>query len=202
MTSATDNLYRFGLKLFAEPALSIDSRECIPIFHKWIQNENFDRLLIDVADYTHVVEGPKVVLIGHEGNLSLDTSEGRLGLVCTQKYPDGKTLTKRLTSVACTLISAAQLLASEPTFANQLHFRGSELQFFSNDRLLAPPGDSSVNDLKPAMEALMKSLYPGRNYSISQSNNGAGRLKMQLAVESQVELVDLHERVSTILEAE
>ena len=39
------------------------------------------KLLLDVADYKHVQEGPGIVLIGHEADYSLDLGGGRAGLV-------------------------------------------------------------------------------------------------------------------------
>ena len=41
------------------------------MFHRWIQTRAVDGLLIDVADYTHLKDGPQVLLAGHEGNYSM-----------------------------------------------------------------------------------------------------------------------------------
>ena len=38
---------------------SIDLTQAIPVFHRWIQEQALPGLLIDVADYRHVPEGPR-----------------------------------------------------------------------------------------------------------------------------------------------
>ena len=76
-TSSTMNLeklQRVALKVFFTPqtASTFKTREVIPVFHRWIQTQAVDGLLIDVADYTHLPTGPAVILIAHEGQYSID----------------------------------------------------------------------------------------------------------------------------------
>ncbi len=77
------------VKVFAREPVSIDLGEAIPIFHRWIQDHVCPELLIDVADYRHVPNGPGVMLIGHEANYSLDMTKGRLGLLYNRKQAGG-----------------------------------------------------------------------------------------------------------------
>jgi hypothetical protein len=49
----------------------------IPVFHDWIRRGAVEGLLIDVANYSHVHNGPGVMLIGHEGDYSVDMVDGR-----------------------------------------------------------------------------------------------------------------------------
>ena len=55
------------------------------VFQGWIQRKALDGQLIDVADYRHVFEGPSVVLIGHDGDYTIEKRDGRLGLLFTRK---------------------------------------------------------------------------------------------------------------------
>ena len=73
------------IKLFVEHPEAIALTDAIAVFHRWIQTSAVPGLLIDVADYSHVVNGPGVVLIGHESYYSLDVSKGRLGLLYQRK---------------------------------------------------------------------------------------------------------------------
>ncbi len=57
----------------------------ISIFHDWIQRKAVEGLLIDVARYEHVHHGPGVMLIGHEGDYSVDMAGGRPHLRYTLK---------------------------------------------------------------------------------------------------------------------
>ena len=47
------------VKVFASRAVSID--DAIPVFHRWIQERVHPEMLIDVADYRHVPDGPGVM---------------------------------------------------------------------------------------------------------------------------------------------
>ncbi len=78
-------LGRFCIKFYARDPGTLDLAEAIPIFHRWIQSGRMDGLLIDVADYRHVPDGPGVVLIGHEADYFLDEMEGPLGLLYNRK---------------------------------------------------------------------------------------------------------------------
>ena len=191
-----DDLYRFGLKLFLEPGVSLRDADCIPIFHGWIRTAALDRLLIDVADYTHLHGGPSVLLVGHEGNLWVDRADGRPGIVCTSKQPAAGALTERVVGVARTLIVAAKLLESDPTLTGQLRFVSNELQFQSNDRMLAPPSDESVAALTPVLEATMESLYPGQAHEIARQPISTARLKINLSASQPLSLDSLLERIT------
>ena len=49
----------------------------IPVFHRWIQKQTVSgHLLIDVHDYSHIHQGPGILLVGHEGNFSIDLADG------------------------------------------------------------------------------------------------------------------------------
>ena len=56
---------RLQLKLFLEPSTHFELEALIPVFHRFIRDHVIKELLIDVVDYSHVPNGPGVVLIGH-----------------------------------------------------------------------------------------------------------------------------------------
>ena len=75
---------RLSVKLFFEEndaALA----DFIPVFHQWIREEATDDLLIDVVNYTHVENGPGLILVGGEGDYGLEKINGRFGLRYTRK---------------------------------------------------------------------------------------------------------------------
>ena len=196
MNHSLEDLHRFGLKLFVEPGISLEHRDVIPVFHRWIQTAALDRLLIDVADYTHLVDGPSVLLVGDEGNLSLDTTEHRLGILCTLKRPRVGTFEERLSGLARTLVTACHLLESDPVFGGRLRFSSNEMLFVSNDRLIAAPGDDSVAALTPAVRSLMESLYPGKTCDMTASSSKTARLSITISVREPLPLATLLERAS------
>ena len=63
----------------------IDPEAFVPVFHDWIRRGAVEGLLIDVARYGHVQEGPGIMLVGHEGDYAIDLLGGRTSLRYTLK---------------------------------------------------------------------------------------------------------------------
>src|SRR5688500_4494730 len=61
-----------NVKIYADSASAPDPAKIVLVFHKWIQENLCEELLIDVADYKHVPSGPGIMLIGHQANYSID----------------------------------------------------------------------------------------------------------------------------------
>lgn len=153
------DLQKFAVKVFAESA-SVKLEEFIPVFHRWIQTRAVEGILIDVADYSHVKGGPGVMLVGHEGDFSMDAAEGPLGLLYSRKQPMAGTLAERVEKAARLLLEAAARLEQEPELKGRLKFRSGEALFVANDRLLAPNTDGAFAEVKPPLEAAGRKLFP------------------------------------------
>ena len=60
----------------------------VPVFHRLIQADALPgHLLIDVADYAHVPNGPGTLLVAREANVHMDRSDGRLAMAYVRKLP-------------------------------------------------------------------------------------------------------------------
>ncbi|MCB0198264.1 MAG: hypothetical protein KDJ65_40355, partial [Anaerolineae bacterium] len=90
------NIERFCVKFFARPETNLDDAVFIEIFHEWIRLKTLPGILLDVADYRHVPDGPGIMLITHEINFAMDYSEGRFGLLAQQKLSQGVTQQERI----------------------------------------------------------------------------------------------------------
>lgn len=132
------DLYKIGIKVFVTNPQAVNLRDFIPVFHGWIQQQKVaDHLLIDVHDYSHVRNGPGILLVAHEGNFSMDQEGGRLGLFYYRKRPLEGGFEANLKSITQTALQACQLLESEPKL-DGLKFDTKEILVIANDRLLAP----------------------------------------------------------------
>ncbi len=203
VASRVDDLFRFAIKIGILPGTEPDPQSCIPIFHRWIRERALDGLLIDVADYAHLDDGPRVLLVGHEGNLSLDyapgTENGQVGLMYSGKRPVGATFAARLAWVARMAISAARLLESEDTLNTRPRFETGTLVFVANDRLTVPTGESdAVALLRPYLTALAATLYPetADKNVITASQTKKDRLRVSLTSGRTSSLDILLDRVS------
>jgi hypothetical protein len=108
---------KLSFKLFIQSSAEIDFDALVPVFHSWIQSHAIkDHLLIDVADYSHVHNGPGIVLISHEANYSVDQRGGKPGLTYQRKQPLEGDLAQRLHSALRATLAAAALLQDRFTF--------------------------------------------------------------------------------------
>jgi hypothetical protein len=156
-----------NVKLLLARDAQFDLAPLIPIFNSWIQNQAPDELLLDIADYRHVPEGPGVVLIGHEGNTSVDNTGGRLGVRYNRKAALDGNNRDRLKQAAVAALTACQRLEEEPQLGGRLRFGGKEIVIFLNDRLLAPNLASTQDILDPEFDVFARKLFAGSEYSSS-----------------------------------
>ena len=161
-------LQRFSLKIFAEPASAGAPRTIMPVFHRWIQEGAVPGILIDVADYTHLVDGPSVLLVAHEANYALDEAGGRPGLSYTRKQPSEGTFAERLATAAATLIAAARRLEQDTArmTGGGIAFLGNEIEFAANDRLGAPHTAETEAALHEAVAAFGRRIFGGADVEI------------------------------------
>jgi hypothetical protein len=135
-----------------------DLEPVIGVFHGWIQRSALDGLLLDVADYRHVHNGPAVMLIGHERDHVLDLADGRPGLACIDKRAgEGATLAEQVVAVGERARAAAALLADEPALEGWSVGDGP-IEIRVLDRLLAPAGAEGERAVAPAVEDAARRL--------------------------------------------
>ncbi len=195
-TEAANALRRYAVKIFVGPNVKLDGRACIPVFHRWIQAKSLEGLLIDVADYTHLSDGPQVVLVGHQGNLSVDDAGGRTGLMYTLKRAPEGPLVDRFLAVVRTLATAGHLLESDAELGDQVSFLGNELVFMPNDRLIAPADQASDELIRPTIQAVAERLFPDGSANILVDAGSRNRMTFTVTRVDPVPIATLIERAS------
>src|SRR6266851_2116018 len=155
------------VKVFARQPAPIDQGEAIAVFHRWIQDRVCPEMLIDVADYRHVPNGPWVMLIGHEASYSLDNTKGRLGLLYSRKQAGGEAQ-ENLRQAFDAAVAACGRLEQEPAFAGKLKFDAGDCEFSINDRMLAPNREDTYLALKPEFERFLADVWGTDSYSIER----------------------------------
>ena len=191
-------LEKFCFKLYARDPGAINLADAIPVFHRWIRNRTVEGLLIDVADYRHVPDGPGVILIGHEADYFLDRAEGPLGLLYSRKRLGEGTLADRLPTGLLHALRACLALEREPEFADRgLEFAGNRLRFIVNDRLTAPHDDETLQLLQPDVEAFAREAYPGDPVRIERETaDPRGRFTLHITASRSDDVASLVERLS------
>jgi hypothetical protein len=190
------DLHKFGIKLFAVDAKRFDILKLIPMYHRWIQQKALEDLLIDVADYSHVPAGPGVMLIAHEGNYALDETGHERGIVYYSKHTLPGALPERFAQVARKTLKAAQLMTGDAELNGELKVPGNDLQFFANDRLVAPNTDAAYADLEPALRRFLDRLYAGAKYTLERERDPKERLSVRVRTAGPVDLETLLARLN------
>lgn len=169
-------LQHINAKLFLQDPAALEPERLVPIFHRWIQEQTREELLLDVADYRHVPAGPGVILIGHEANYSVDNTDDRLGVRYNRKASLAGSNSDRLTQATRAALEICQALESDPSLDGKLRFNGKEVEISVNDRLLAPNNDSTRQALQAELTDFFRKLFTGGEFELKFANGDARRL--------------------------
>jgi len=174
---------KFQVKFFAKPNAAFDIEVVVPVFHRFIREHAFDELMIDVADYKHVKNGPGIALIGDANDYFLDEGEGRPGLLFSRKRhgsgPEGRVREAFARALkACTLLEAAPELGGKLTFATD------EVLLRLPDRLHAPNDDAGFAEASRDVSPLLDKLYGAGAYSIARGAAAPEPLSLRVKAKS------------------
>lgn len=134
---------KLKLKLYLEGPQAFDAEPIVPVFHRFIRERVLpDEILIDVTSYTHVPEGPGILLIGHQGDYGMDFDEDRPGLLYFRKR-EAPTEGERLADAVKRTLRVAELLEKESAFAGR-RFSTREFLVEIPDRLTSPNTDETL----------------------------------------------------------
>jgi len=152
---------RLQIKIFLKsPAVSVlEPRALIAVFHKWIQNHTLDELMIDVADYSLVHQGPGIAMIGHGSDYFLDLGEGRPGLLYSRKRAFDGDFAARLGDGLSRALRACSLIEGDASLAPRFEFDTSELLIRIPDRLAAPNSEATLKSVAPIIERLLTKSF-------------------------------------------
>lgn len=174
------NIQHVNIKFCLENPETVKLADFAAVFNTWIQRQRLEELLIDVADYLHVHNGPGIMLIGHEADYSLDNRAGRLGLLYNRKEQIEGTTPEKLAQATRAALIAAQILEKE----NGLKFNGSEVQIVVNDRLLVPNTAETFAALQADFRSFFNQLYGGAEYSLSHHDDRRERFTVNVKTET------------------
>src|SRR5260221_8048778 len=167
MENSQMELQHVNVNLLVRNPEEVDLEPLIPVFHGWIQNQVGEGLLLDVADYRHVPAGPGIVLIGHEGNYSVDNTGNRLGVRYNRKAVLDGSNQDSLAQAVRAALTACQRLEAEPRLDGKFRFNGRDIEIFVNDRLVAPNNAATRQALDADFHLFSRKLFRGKEYSIS-----------------------------------
>ena len=188
--------HKIAIKLFVDDGSRIDAHEFVSVFHAWIQQRAVpDHLLIDVADYAHVHNGPGTCLITHEANFYTDRADGRLGLMYARKQPFEGTLADRLRQEFGAVLEGAKRLEADARLAGRIKFKTTEVLVSINDRLKAPNTPETFNAVRGEIQQFFADTYGG-DVTLKQAGSDETPFKVEVKSSKSPALDDLLSRLS------
>lgn len=167
------------IKLFASADAHTESY--VPVFHRWIRDNVLNELLIDVVDYSHVANGPEVLLLGHASDYALDRGDGRLGLLYAAKREplsaDGS-----FVPALRKALRAARLLGTEASVKEPLRFNTDTLLVRIADRLNAPNNDETFARVEPALRSALATIYGDISARITRVGTPRDLFSVEVAI--------------------
>jgi hypothetical protein len=140
-----------NVKIFATPDSTVNWHDLIPVFHRWIRDNEIPGTPVDVTDYSHVPNGPGVLLIAHDAFFSVDNRAGQLGFLYNRRTPLEGDLAGKVREAYDSALTAARKLEKE---VPSLRFDATRFELFVNDRALAPNNEETDRAVRPVVEAV------------------------------------------------
>ena len=172
------NLQNIQWKIHLADGYTADPHEWFKVFATWIPDS--PEVFVDVADYTHVEDGPVIFLSGHNVCYSLDGAGRRHGLLYERRQPvEGENPDKLQASLKELLEHAAQL-ESDTIFKAKPDFLAGDLKFIVNNRGIAPNNDETFAAVKPELEALLDKVYGAGAYKLTREPDARQRFMVHV----------------------
>jgi hypothetical protein len=170
------DLQKINVKFFTVEKEPVPLTAFIDIFHSWIQAT--DGTYHDVADYSHMKNGPGIVLVAHDANVHIDETGGRRGLLYNRKAPLPGSNQEKLRVVLQAALENCRKLEYEPAVRGKLKFSGDEVLISINDRLLVPNTIESFQLVKPDVEAVAAQLFNRASFALRYKEDSRRRFSI------------------------
>lgn len=174
------DLQKINVKFYLAEDAVLSPEDAFRIFSQWIP-ETKDEILIDVADYQHVPQGPKTVLVGHQANYTLDNTDGRYGLIYGQKATAIGSNADRLKSAFAAALKACRRL--EQAQDAKARFVGAEAVVVINDRLQAANSDATLAEIRDDLDQILGQLYAGASTRVEREGDARQRFTVRVQAE-------------------
>jgi hypothetical protein len=186
---------RIIAKLFIENPQDVHPEAIVHLFHRWIQQHAVEGLLIDVADYKHVFNGPGTILIGHEGDYTYTTSDGQAGLQYTLKQSEAESLNEALAITLRRAVDAAEKLQADEALSGvRVNFH--EIQIALADRLQYPNQPEVLAAVQPHVQALANVLFGGETLVQVADDDNRNLITFIVKSETAISLENVTQRLA------
>lgn len=152
------NPHRISVKLYLDDPAALDAEAVVSPFHRYIREDSVGGIPIDVARYAHVVNGPGVLIIGHQLDYAIDYAEGRAGISVTRKRDADGSFADQVRVLAAETARLSLLLQGEDGIGEAARVGTGEALVTILDRYEAPNDDETLVRVEPALRDAFEPL--------------------------------------------
>jgi hypothetical protein len=149
-------------------------------FSAWIPDS--PEVFVDVADYRHVQDGVKVILVGHGLDVFLDDTGGVTGLACAWKRPMQGGDVEKLAATLNATFGYCRRLEADPIFSDKLKFKDDALFLTVNDRAAAPNTAATFEGSRGAIEKALAGVFPAGTVSLRHLDDAKTRFGVAVGI--------------------
>lgn len=182
------NLQNIQWKLHLDEKTVGDHHDWFKVFGTWIPDS--PEVFVDVADYSHVTDGPVIFLSGHNEAYTLDKTTGRHGLLYERRQPAEGTNPEKLHASFKTLLAHAARVEGDATFKVKPKFLAGDVKFIVNNRAIAPNTDATLAALKPELDALLSKAYGADGYTLEREQDARQRFMVHVKAKAPVAVAE------------
>lgn len=181
------DIERVEAKIFSSSRPGFRVASLIPVFHRWIREQREGgEMLLDVADYSHVAQGPGVLLIGHGFEYAYDLAGNEAGLLFRRKRGGFNDTEARLVDALERLRHASGELSRAPELEGALHFHPRRLVLRFLDKLRAPNDDATLAALAPLIARSIEKVWAAPPQWQSRVSGEGEALAIEVALSTEL----------------
>lgn len=165
------DLQRINVKLLADVPAEFTLDPFLAVFGRWRHEKDNPADWVDLADYAHMPSGQGILIVGHQGNFSIDLTAPGVGLLyCGKKDFEG-TDEQRFAEAFRRCLALTRRLVSEPEYPAELKLRAGSWELAVNDRLEFPNNGETDRRLRPAVESAAVALFGSGDYNLDREQD-------------------------------
>jgi hypothetical protein len=185
---------RYAFKLPVLLPCDVPPGDLILFFHRNIQEALPGETYVDVTDYSHVTDGPGVMLICHEAHYSMDRAGGRLGLKCATKRGASGDIAERIRRVIKKTLRIAAAMEGHEVLGGRVRFDTSSAALSIEDRLLAPNNEETFAALAPVLAEVVTAAW-GAPPVLRRAGSPKECFQVEISAPGKPEIADLTARL-------
>ena len=191
------DLQRLHVKLLADAPPDLRLDPFLAIFGRWRQDKAHPAEWIDLADYAHMAKGPGILLVGKQGNLSINREDPGLGLLYAGKAGFEGSEEARIIEAFRRCLELTLAILGEPEYPTDLKLEPGSWELFINDRLDFPNNEATDTALRPAIESALDVLFGPGGYTLTRDGDPQRRYAFSIRAVAAGDLAALLDKVKT-----